>query len=47
MSWVMFRRAVKDLRWTVFWYALGIALYSVLIIAYYPTFRDNAELFTQ
>lgn len=47
MSWVMFRRAVKDLRWTVFWYGLGIALYSVLIIAYYPTFRDNSELFTQ
>ena len=43
MSRVMFRQAARDLRWTVFWYALGIALYSVLLIAYYPTFRDNSD----
>lgn len=43
MSWVMFRRALGELRWTVFWYALGLALYAVLILAFYPTVRENAQ----
>lgn len=43
MSWGMFRRALGDLRWTVFWYALGLAVYAVLIMSFYPTVRENAQ----
>ena len=43
MSWVMFRKALKDLRWTVFWYAFGLILYGILILSFYPTVRENAE----
>ncbi len=41
----MFRRAFKDLRWTILWYAAGVALYSVLIMLVYPTMRRNATSF--
>lgn len=43
MSGVMFWRALKDLRWTVFWYAVGLIVYGLLILSVYPTVRDNAE----
>ena len=43
MSWVMFRKALKDLRWTVLWYAFGLVLYGLLILSFYPTVRENAE----
>ncbi|HET7271410.1 MAG TPA: ABC transporter permease subunit [Rubrobacter sp.] len=43
MSWVMFRKALKDLRWTVFWYAFGLVLYGILILSFYPSVRENAE----
>jgi ABC-2 type transport system permease protein len=33
----MFRRAVKDLRWTVAWYAIGLAVYGVVMVAFYPS----------
>ncbi|HEU5424136.1 MAG TPA: ABC transporter permease subunit [Nitrolancea sp.] len=42
MSSVMFRRALWGLRWTVFWYALGIALYVAIVLSAYPTVRGNA-----
>lgn len=45
MSVIMLRRAIKDLRWTVLWYAVGVAIYSVAIMAVYPTMRTNAEAF--
>ncbi len=43
MSWVMFRQALKDLRWTVFWYSLGVFLYGLMILSFYPTVRDTTE----
>jgi ABC-2 type transport system permease protein len=43
MSLVMFRRSLKDLRWATFWYALGLALYGLLILSAYPGVRDNAQ----
>lgn len=36
----MFRQALKDLRWTVFWYALGLSLYALMILSFYPTVRE-------
>lgn len=47
MSTIMLRRAIKDLRWTVLWYAAGVALYSVLIMLVYPTIRKNAESYQE
>jgi ABC-2 type transport system permease protein len=47
MSLVMFRQAIKDLRWPVFWYALGLAVYAVLILSFYPTVRENAASMSQ
>jgi ABC-2 type transport system permease protein len=47
MSRVMFWRALKDLRWTVFWYALGLFLYAVMILSFYPTVRDNTQMMEQ
>jgi ABC-2 type transport system permease protein len=47
MSLVMFRRALKDQRWTVVWYALGLFLYGVMILSFYPSIGRNAELMQQ
>ena len=47
MSWAMFRHALRDLRWTVFWYALGLLLYGMMILSFYPTVRDNAKMMEQ
>jgi ABC-2 type transport system permease protein len=40
MSMTMFRRALFDLRWTLFWYGGGLIVYSVLMISIYPMFQD-------
>ncbi len=45
MSTIMLRRAIKDLRWTILWYALGVAVYSLAIMSVYPTMRRNAQSF--
>jgi ABC-2 type transport system permease protein len=39
----MVGRALKDLRWTTLWYALGSSLYLVVIIALYPSMRGNTQ----
>lgn len=45
MSLVMFQRALKDLRWTVAWYAIGLFLYELMILSLYPSvFRNNAAM---
>ncbi|HLQ60452.1 MAG TPA: ABC transporter permease subunit [Candidatus Acidoferrales bacterium] len=38
----MFRKALWDLRWTTFWYAVGAASYTFLIALYFPVVRDQA-----
>jgi len=45
MNLVMLRRALKDLRWTVAWYASGMAIYMLVMMGFYPTVRANAEEF--
>ncbi len=40
----MLRRAVLDERWTVLWYALGVALYAVVVLQFWPVMRKNTEL---
>ncbi len=45
MSWPMFWKAVRDLRWTTFWYALGLAIYIVFLASFYPTLERQREEF--
>jgi ABC-2 type transport system permease protein len=45
MNPVMLRRALKDLRWTVAWYAGGLAIFVLVMMGFYPTVRANAEEF--
>ncbi len=47
MSFPMLRRALLDERRTVFWYALGIFLYGVIVLQFWPAMKRNAELFGQ
>jgi ABC-2 type transport system permease protein len=39
----MLWRALKDLRWTMMWYALGTVVYLAVIIALYPSMRGNTQ----
>ncbi len=45
MSMIMLRRAIKDLQWTVLWYAIGVTIYSLAIMSVYPTMKKNATAF--
>lgn len=45
MSWPMTWKALRDLRWTAFWYALGLAVYIVLLASFYPTLERQREEF--
>jgi ABC-2 type transport system permease protein len=47
MNLVMFRRSLKELRWPVLWYAVGVVLYGLLILSVYPAVRDNAQTMSQ
>jgi ABC-2 type transport system permease protein len=47
MSWTMARKALWDLRWPAFWYALGLALYTLLIGSIYPTVREQSAQFEE
>lgn len=40
MSWPMFRKAIRDLRWTTLWYGAGLALYISLLTAFYPSLQS-------
>jgi ABC-2 type transport system permease protein len=45
MNVAMLRRALKDLRWTVVWYAGGLAAFVLVMMGFFPTVRENAEEF--
>lgn len=42
-EYIMARRATISLSRTSFWFALGLILMTVLMIAFFPTVRENAE----
>jgi ABC-2 type transport system permease protein len=46
MSLAQFRRSLLDELWTLLWFAIGIAGYTLLIAAFWPTARANADLFS-
>jgi beta-exotoxin I transport system permease protein len=41
----IFLKTVRDLRWQVFWYGLGIALMAALVVYIYPSYSDQLEDF--
>lgn len=43
----MFRKALWDIRWTAFWYAVGGAGYVLLISFFYPIVRQQSQQFAQ
>jgi len=45
MNFAMLRRALKDLRSTVAWYAGGLAILMFVMMGFYPTVRANAAEF--
>jgi ABC-2 type transport system permease protein len=47
MNRVMFGQALKDLRWTLFWYASGLLVYAVMIVSIYPMFSDLMSEFDE
>lgn len=47
MSWPMIAKALRDLRWTSFWYALGLVISIVLLSSFYPTLEQEREQFEQ
>jgi ABC-2 type transport system permease protein len=44
---VMLRKALWDIRWTAFWFAVGGAGYTALVSTFYPIFRDQSRAMTQ
>lgn len=44
---VMLRKALWDIRWTAFWFAIGGAGYTLLVSLFYPTFRNQSQAISQ
>ncbi len=47
MSLAQLRRSILDLRWSVLWFGLGLALYMILIVAFWPAMRQGTQVLTQ
>lgn len=47
MSAAQLRRSLLDSRLTVFWYAIGLALYAAVLLPFWPTIRDNQAMYEQ
>lgn len=43
----MLRKALWDIRWTAFWYAVGGASYVLLLSFFYPMIRQQSQQFAQ
>lgn len=39
----VFRKAIRDSRWTVIWMSIGLALYALMVLSFYPTILDQKE----
>lgn len=40
LNTAVLRRALFDLRWHLFWYGVGIAIYAAIMTLLFPTFRE-------
>lgn len=43
MTFPVLARALKEMRWTIFWFGAGLALYGASMILLYPQFEDYLE----
>lgn len=41
----IFRKTVRDLRWQIFWYSLGLSLMGAFVVFIYPSYRDQLQDF--
>src|SRR5687768_7334517 len=39
--WPVARRAMRDLRWTIVWYGLGLGAYAALTVWTYPALEES------
>lgn len=46
MSLPQLWRSLRDQIWTLVWFGLGLAAYTLLIAAFWPTAKNNAALFS-
>lgn len=47
MSFPQLRRTLADGRWMLFWFAIGLIGYGVIIAAFWPTMKEGEEVYTQ
>ena len=40
MNFPFFKKTIKDFKWSIFWYGLGVFLYGVLMVSFFPTVQD-------
>ena len=45
MQFSVFQKTLRDYRWQVFWYGLGLALLCALVVYIYPSYRAQLESF--
>jgi ABC-2 type transport system permease protein len=45
VNFVVFRKTLRDLRWQVFWYGLGLAALAALIVYIYPSYQQQLQDF--
>lgn len=41
----VFRKAFRDSRWTVLWMSIGLALYALMVMSFYPSIIEQQEDF--
>ena len=45
MNISFFKKTIKDFKWSIFWYGLGVLLYGALMISFFPMMQDMGEEF--
>lgn len=45
MNFPFFKKTIKDFKWSIFWYGLGVLLYGALMMSFFPVMQDMGEEF--
>jgi len=43
MNFSFFKKTLQDYKWTTVWYSVMIILYGVMMVAFFPSIRDQQE----
>lgn len=46
-QWSIIRWELRQRRWSIIWWSIGIGLFLTVVMAVYPTFRDQAAMLDQ